>query len=144
MEIPLEFHNLAECRFPRLKKLKLSLQSGATSLIDESHARFLENHPTIEEWTWFLIGIANLAPDSLPILKCLSTSLQVVIVLDQPLQDHVIQVEKLDDQVSPQQLTLSTPMPDSPILCPLECLDVHSVDAQTLASFKTFDRMSLR
>ena len=35
-------------------------------------------------------------------------------------------------------------MPDPLVLRPLECLDVHSVDAQTLASFKTFDRMSLR
>ena len=68
----------------------------------------------------------------------------MVIALDQLSQDHVIHVEKLDDQVSPQQLTLSTPTPDSPVLRPLEYLDVRSVDAQTLASFKTFDRMSLR
>lgn len=144
LEIPLEFHNLAKCKFPCLKKLKLSLQSGATSSIDESRARFLENHPTIEELTWFPIGIPNLAPGSLPILKRLRTSLQVVIALDQLSQDHVIQVDKLDDQVSPQQLTLSTPTPGPPVLRPLECLDVRSVDAQTLASFKTFDRMSLR
>ena len=39
---------------------------------------------------------------------------------------------------------LSTPTPDPPALRPLECLDVRSVDAQTLATFKTFDRMSLR
>ncbi|EDQ98221.1 uncharacterized protein LACBIDRAFT_336163 [Laccaria bicolor S238N-H82] len=102
LEIPLKFHNLAKCRFPRLKKLKLSLQSGATSSIDESRARFLENHPTIEELTWFPSGIPNLAPGSLPILKCLRTSLQVVIALDQLSQDHVIPVEKLVDQVSPQ------------------------------------------
>ncbi|EDR05232.1 uncharacterized protein LACBIDRAFT_329924 [Laccaria bicolor S238N-H82] len=144
LEIPLEFHNLAKCRFPCLKKLKLSLQSGATSSIDESRARFLENHPTIEELTWFPIGIPNLAPGSLPILKRLRTSLQVVIALDQLSQDHVIPVEKLVDQVSPQRLTLPMPTPDPPVLCPLECLDVRSVDAQTLASFKTFDRMSLR
>ena len=122
----------------------MSLQSGATSSIDESRARFLENHPTIEELTWFPIGIPNLAPGSLPILKRLRTSLQVVIALDQLSQDHAVQVEKLDDQVSPQRLTLSTPTPDPPVLRPLECLDVRSVDAQTLASFKTFDRMSLR
>ena len=122
----------------------MSLQSGATSSIDESHARFLENHPTIEELTWFPIGIPNLAPGSLPILKRLRTSLQVVIALDQLSQDHAIHVEKLDDQVSPQRLTLSTSTPDPPVLRPLECLDVRSVDAQTLASFKTFDRMSLR
>ena len=131
-------------QFPRLKKLKLSLQSGATSSIDESCARFLENHPTIEELTWFPIGIPNLAPGSLPILKRLRTSLQVVIALDQLSQDHAVQVEKLDDQVSPQRPTLSTPTPDPPVLRPLEYLDVRSVDAQTLASFKTFDRMSLR
>ena len=144
MEIPLEFHNLAECRFPRLKKLKLSLQSGATSSIDESRARFLENHRTLEELTFFPIGIPNFAPGSLPILKRLRTSLQVVIALDQLSQDHVIRVEKPGSPASPQRMTLSTPMPDPPVLDPLECLDVRSVDAQTLASFKTFDRMSRR
>ncbi|EDR03957.1 uncharacterized protein LACBIDRAFT_306699 [Laccaria bicolor S238N-H82] len=146
LEIPLEFHNLAKCKFPRLKKLKLSLQSGGTSSIDESRAQFLENHPTIEELTWFPIGIPNLAPGSLPILKRLRTSLQVVITLDQLSQDQVIQVEKLDNQASPECMTFSMPTqaPDPPVLHPLECLDVRSVDAQTLASFKTFDRMSLR
>ena len=123
---------------------QLSLQSGATSSIDESRARFLEKHPTIEELTWFSISIPNLAPGSLPILKRLRTSLQVVIALDQLLQDHIIQVEKMDDEVSPQRTMLSTPTPGSPVLRPLEYLDMCSVNAQTLASFKTFDRMSLR
>lgn len=74
----------------------------------------------------------------------------MVIALDQLSQDHVIQdpaihsAEKLGDQVSPQQITFSTPTPDPPVLRPLEYLDVRSVDAQTLSSFKTFDRMSLR
>ena len=104
----------------------------------------LENHPTIEELTWFPIGIPNLAPGSLPILKRLRNSLQVIIALDQLSQDNVIQVEKLGDPASQQQMTLSTPTLDPPVLRPLECLDVRSVDAQTLASFKTFDRMSLR
>ena len=144
MKIPLEFHNLAECRFPRLKKLKLSLQSGATPSIDESRARFLDNHPTIEELTWFPIGIPNLAAGSLPIMKCLRTSLQVVIALDQLSQDHVLQVEKLGDQDSPQRSTLSTPTTDPPVLRPSQYLDVRSIDAQTLAGFKTFDGMSLR
>ena len=119
-------------------------RSWSCHSIDESCARFLENHPTIEELTWFPIGMPNLAPGSLPIWKRWRTSLQVVIALDQFSQDHVIQIEKLDDQVSPQRSTLSTPMPDPPVLHPLECLDVRSVDAQTLTSFKTFDQMSLR
>ena len=38
-------------------------------------------------------------------------------------------------------MTLSTPTPDPPVPRPLEYLDVRSVDAQTLASFKTFDWM---
>ena len=132
LEIPLDFHNLAKCRFPHLKKLRFSLQSGS---INESRARFLEDHPTIEELTWFPIGIPNIAPGSLPILKHLRMSLQVVIALDQLSQDHHIQVEKLGDQVSPQRMMLFTPTPDAPVLRPLEYLDVHSIDAQTLASF---------
>ena len=68
----------------------------------------------------------------------------MIIALDQLSQDHVIQVDKPGDPASPQRVTLSTPTLDSPVLRPLECLDVRSVDAQTLASFKTFDRMSLR
>ena len=68
----------------------------------------------------------------------------MVIELDQLSQDPVIQVEKPGDLASPQRMTLSTPTLDPPVLRPLECLDVRSADAQTLASFKTFDRMSLR
>ena len=99
------------------------------SSIDESRARFLENYPTVEELTWFPIGIPSLAPGSSPILKSLRTSLQVVIALDQLSQDRVIQVKKMDDEVSPQRTTLSTPMPGSPVLCPLEYPDMRSVDA---------------
>ena len=55
-----------------------------------------------------------------------------------------MQVEKRGEPASPQRMTLSTPTPDPPVIRPLEYLDVRSVGAQTLASFKTFDRMSLR
>ena len=65
----------------------------------------------IEELTWFPIGIPNLAPGSLPILKRLRNSLQVIIALDQLSQDNVIQVEKLGDPASRQRMTLSTPTP---------------------------------
>ena len=68
----------------------------------------------------------------------------MVIALDQLSQDHAIQVEKPGDPASPKRMTLSTPTPDTAVVRPLECLDVRFVDAQTLASFKTFDRMSLR
>jgi hypothetical protein len=71
LEVPLEFHNLAECRLPKLKKLKLVMQSGANMAIDQSRALFLQNHPSIEELSWCPIGNPWIPPTALPNLKSL-------------------------------------------------------------------------
>lgn len=78
LEIPLEFKHLHTLHFPSLKRVKLHLLSGATTLVDNSSARFVENNPTIEELSWYPIGIPNLRPGSLPNLKHLKTNLQVI------------------------------------------------------------------
>jgi len=90
----MEFTALSECHFPRLRKLALALQSGATSRIDASRARFIEAHPTIEDLQWFPVGPVKLAPGSLPAITRLSTRADLVmsILLDQltpprPLKD---------------------------------------------------------
>ncbi|TFK23210.1 hypothetical protein FA15DRAFT_670710 [Coprinopsis marcescibilis] len=78
LEIPLEFKQLHSLHFPRLKKVKLQLQSGATTSVDNSSARFLENNPTIEELSWYPIGVPLMNPGSLPNLKHLKTNMQVI------------------------------------------------------------------
>ncbi|KAF8889261.1 hypothetical protein BD779DRAFT_1520651 [Infundibulicybe gibba] len=56
LELPMEFSRLGECKFPRLKQLRLPLQSGARPTIDDTLARFLERHPSIEDLYWIPIG----------------------------------------------------------------------------------------
>jgi hypothetical protein len=75
----MEFSGLADCHFPCLRKLVLTLQSGATSRIDASRARFIEAHPTIEELQWIPISPVTLAPGSLPVLKRLRTTTRLAI-----------------------------------------------------------------
>lgn len=111
----MEFSRLADCAFPHLRKLKLPLLSGATSSVDRSMARFLEKHPTIQDLSWLPIGIVAMSPQSLPFLRYLRTGRQVI--------------EILDGATSPR---------------PLECLDIQSLDAQSLFELRSIDRMSLR
>ncbi|KAF8993773.1 hypothetical protein BDQ17DRAFT_1392538 [Cyathus striatus] len=115
LELPLEFRSFEECRFPRLKRLKLFLQSGATSAIDQSRAEFLHNHPTLEELYWFPIGMVSFSSECLPSLKVLKSSRQVL--------------ESIESQT---------------VRRPLECLDVMSVDAEMLIRLQSLDRDALK
>lgn len=70
----MEFPRLANCRFPRLKRLKLTLTTGAPAHIDSIHVQFLSLHPTIQDLVWYPIGNdLTLPPAFLPNLKRLST-----------------------------------------------------------------------
>jgi len=145
--LPLEFHHLADCHFPKLKKLKLIMQSGVSTGIDDSRGRFLQNHPTIEELNWLPIGIPNLGPDCLPNLRILRTNRQFMVSLDDP------------ESVSPPTGLLSPPC--SPVTAapapvsveptvvpqkprPIESLDVYSLDAQTLLELRCVHKKTLR
>ncbi|EAU90193.1 hypothetical protein CC1G_05731 [Coprinopsis cinerea okayama7 len=81
LEIPLEFKQIHALRFPQLKHVKLLLYSGATTSVDNSSARFLENNPTIEKLSWFPIGVPVLKPGILPNLKHLKANMQVIKAL---------------------------------------------------------------
>jgi len=78
LELPLKFKHLHSLRFPYIKKVKLHLLSGATTLVNSSSARFIENNPSIEELSWYPVGAINLMAGSLPNLKHLKTNLQVI------------------------------------------------------------------
>ncbi|KIM44771.1 hypothetical protein M413DRAFT_66935 [Hebeloma cylindrosporum] len=152
LEVPLEFHHLAECKLPKLKKLKLVLQAGGLHVgIDRSRSRFLENHPSIEELDWSPVGIPQLAHDCLPNLKSLRSNRQLIIALNDP--DFGSNAIGLMTPPS-TPLTATTPVPIEPLPAPdlppptivrrIEDLDVHSLDAQTLLDLKFLDRQALR
>ncbi|KAF8159886.1 hypothetical protein B0H34DRAFT_655070 [Crassisporium funariophilum] len=152
LEVPLEFHHLAECRLPKLKKLKLSMQAGATMGIDNSRARFLENHPSIEELSWFPIGMPYLSPDCLPNLKTLHTNRQFIVALNDPekASSSITSLTPPSTPVTAAHCPAPAPAPLLPaaatpqILRPIESLDVYSLDAQTLVELKCLNRTSLR
>ena len=123
------------------------MQSGVSIGIDNSRARFLQNHPTIEELNWLPVGMPNLGPDCLPNLRILCTNRQFIVSLDDP------------EAVSPPTGLLSPPC--SPVTAapvpvpvkltagsqkprPIESLDVYSLDAQTLLELRCVDKKTLR
>jgi hypothetical protein len=158
LEVPLEFHNLAECRLPNLRKLKLVMQSGANMAIDQSRALFLQNHPSIEELSWCPIGNPWIPPTALPNLKSLVTNRQFILAMDDPNYGSGSSVYTITSFPTPPA-TPSTPtapsstdsediemsVPESPrILRQVEALNVTSLSPQTLLELKCLDRTSLR
>jgi hypothetical protein len=152
LEVPLEFHHLAECKLPKLKKLKLVLQAGGVHVgIDRSRSLFLENHPSIEELDWSPVGIPQLAHDCLPNLKSLRSNRQLIMALNDPdIGSNAIGL--MTPPSTP--LTATTPVPIEPIpasdLPPpaivrcIENLDIRSLDAQTLLDLNFLDKQALR
>ncbi|KAF9461068.1 hypothetical protein BDZ94DRAFT_1221963 [Collybia nuda] len=94
LEMPMEFKRLADCHFPVLKTLKLRLLSGTISSIDQSRITFIENHPSIEELTWFPIGPVDFSIDSIPSIRRLKAGRQVLDALEK--QNIVRHIEYLD------------------------------------------------
>lgn len=145
--LPLEFHHLADCHFPKLKKLKLTLQSGLSMAMDNSRARFLQNHPTIEELNWLPVGMPSLGADCLPNLRILRTNRQFIVSLDDP-ECVSSPTGLLSPPCSPVTaapapvLAEPTAAPQKPR--PIESLDVHSLDAQTLLELRCVQKKTLR
>ena len=131
LEVPTEFHDLAECQLPKLRKLKLVLESGIVSIaIDRSRTVFLENHPSIEELVWDPFSTPRIAPDALPNLKCLQTNHHLLTALSDA-DAGTAYVRLMSPQSTP--VTVVTPVLDEPtpvpsrILRPIESLSVYCV-----------------
>jgi hypothetical protein len=152
LEVPLEFHHLADCKLPKLKKLKLVLQSGVVHVgIDHSRSRFLENHPSIEELDWSPVGIPQLVHNCLPNLKSLRSNRQLIIALNEPgFGSNTIGL-----MTPPSTPVVSTtPVPIKPLPGPvfqpppivrrIESLDVFSLEPETLLDLKFLDRRALK
>ena len=120
----MEFHRLANCRLPRLKRLKLTLTAGAPAHIDRIHVEFLSHHPTIQDLVWFPIGNdLALPPGFLPNLKRLSTD------------------------VSLAEALYSSDMPDPSVRRTIECLNIRTIPPSLMHILEQTphdDRASLR
>jgi len=115
--------------------------------IDNSRARFLENHPTIEELNWFPVGMPNLGPDCLPNLRILCTNRQFIVSLNDP-ESASPPIGLPSPPCSPVSaapalvLDESSAAPQKPR--PIESLDVYSLDAHTLLELRCVDKKTLR
>lgn len=115
--------------------------------IDNSRARFLQNHPTIEELTWLPFAIPKLGPDCLPNLRILCTNRQFVLALNHP-EPESPPTGLLSPPCSPVTAA-PAPVPVQMIavpqkLRPIESLVVHSLDAQALLYLRCVDKKTLR
>lgn len=123
------------------------MQAGASigiDSIDNSRARFLQNHPTIEELNWLPIGMPNLGPDCLPNLRILRTNRQFIVSLNDP--EYVSSTGLLSPPCTPVTAA-PAPVPVEPIAArprPIESLDVYFLDAQTLLELQCVDKKTLR
>ncbi|KAJ3507675.1 hypothetical protein NLJ89_g6176 [Agrocybe chaxingu] len=163
LEVPMEFVHLADCTLPKLKKLKLLMQAGASMAIDHSRARFLQNHPSIEELNWSPIGNPCIPPDTLPNLKSLVSNRQFIVALNDPGFGSTTSPNPSLSLLTPPSTPISLssppsapmPTPSDPDLAslpplpptitrPIESLDVAGLDAQMLLGLKCIDRSCLR
>ncbi|KAJ2924733.1 hypothetical protein H1R20_g12368, partial [Candolleomyces eurysporus] len=69
LTMPLEFKHLSILLLPNLKRVNLPLLSGSSTNVDESARVFVENHPGIEELSWYPIGTPRLGRGVLPRLR---------------------------------------------------------------------------
>ncbi|PPQ85265.1 hypothetical protein CVT25_010038 [Psilocybe cyanescens] len=148
LEVPLEFHHLAECRLPKLKHLKMVLQAGGVSFgLDHSRAVFLQNHPSIEVLNWSPIGNPAIPHDALPNLRSLRSNKQFVTALNDPEFGSNAPV-LMTPPSTPVAVTTNIPaepVPEPPVIMrKIENLDIYSLDAQMLLDLKYIDRTSLR
>ncbi len=120
----MEFTRLANCRLPRLKRLRLTLTAGSPAHIDRIHVQFLSHHQTIQDLVWFPIGNdLALPPGFLPNLKRLNTD------------------------VSLTEALYANDMPDPTIRRSIECLNIRTIPPSLMHVLEQTphdDRASLR
>jgi hypothetical protein len=81
LTIPLEFKHLSILLLPNLKRVNLPLLSGSSTDVDESARVFVENHPGIEELSWYPIGTPRLGRGVLPRLRKLRGNMGLIRAL---------------------------------------------------------------
>ncbi|KAJ2917110.1 hypothetical protein MD484_g3299, partial [Candolleomyces efflorescens] len=81
LTIPLEFKHLSILLLPNLKRVNLPLLSGSSTDVDESARVFVENHPGIEELSWYPIGTPRLGRGVLPRLRKLRGNMGIMRAL---------------------------------------------------------------
>jgi hypothetical protein len=125
----MEFKQLVDCHFSGLKTLKMPLLSGTITSIDRSRTTFINNHPTIEELSWYPIGPVEFSSDSLPSIKRLQAGRQVIEALEIPMGNPL-----LTDSKSPAEKGTRR----------IEYLDVISIGPENLTGLTCLHRASLR
>ena len=122
------------------------MQVGASMGADNSRARFLQNHPTIEELSWRPTGMPSLGPECLPNLRVLRTNRQFMVSLNDPesvsTPTGLLSPPCTPVTAAPAPVPVEPPAPQIPR--PIECLDVYSLDAQTLLEMECVDKKTLR
>ncbi|KAH9479787.1 hypothetical protein JR316_0008382 [Psilocybe cubensis] len=148
LEVPLEFHHLADCHLPRLKHLKLVLQGGGNlATLDHSRTVFLKNHPSIEVLDWSPIGNPAIPYDSLPNLRSLRSNKQFIKALNDPdfSSKAALLMTPPSTPVTATTNIPSEPVPERPVITRnIENLDIYALDAQMLLDLKCIDRAALR
>lgn len=130
----MEFSLLPHLTFPRLRSLRLPLQSGATPAIDQSRADFIAAHPTIEELSWYPIGPVTLPPGALPRIRRLRSGQGVVEALMEASQPSTESPESESEVPTTDRASESTP---APARRKLEYIDTLSLSTPTLLSLST-------
>ncbi|KAF8074554.1 hypothetical protein FPV67DRAFT_1473979 [Lyophyllum atratum] len=152
LEVPTELRGFSTCRFPRLKRLKLSMVSGAVTPTtttapntltssqptDSPLTAFLEAHPTIEELNWSPLGALTLAPGALPALKRLKGPRQIMHALEDPASSSV------PASPPPSQPRDEPESEGGSMRRPIEALDIWGLAASRLATSRTLDPSALR
>lgn len=108
LTIPLEFKHLSILLLPNLKRVHLSLLSGSSTDVDESARIFVENHPGIEELSWYPIGTPRLGRGVLPRLRKLQGNMGLMRALAE--SDDRDEVQLAQPAMVP---ALATPNPSS-------------------------------
>jgi len=92
------------------------------------------------------IGMPNLGPDCLPNLKVLRTNRQFMVSLNDPesvsTPTGLLSPPSTPVTAVPAPVPVEPPAPQKPRL--IECLDVSSLDAQTLLEMRCVDKKTLR
>jgi hypothetical protein len=154
----MEFSEIQSYNLPRLKKLTVKLQYGSTNTnLDDSHVRFLKNHPSIEDLDWMPIQNPKIPMDLLPNLKSLRSSTRLATALSDPLPKLHPGAPAHGLMTPPSTpVTNITPVPSvseepeeegpplSPIRRSIENLDLYGLTPKTLLELKCIDPLALR